>query len=90
MPMPKDILIWRVVWILTILNIDMLEINSVLEAISMVHIERTKPLMDAAILTAVRHLFVRIAVASVWAAILSRVVKKGAIWLKRDLPLIKK
>ena len=70
MQMRRDILIWLAIWSREIWNIKMQGISSEQEALKTALIERTNQ-TAAAIWTAARPLFVRIAAVNVWAATLS-------------------
>ena len=75
MPMRRDILIWLAILILIILNIRMQEICFVQEVSNTALTEHISQ-MAVAILTVAPLLFVLTAVANVWVATLSRVVKR--------------
>ena len=88
MQMLKDILIWRVLWTPTTMNIRTQGMPFVAEASRMALTGRISHRV-VVILIVAHLLFVLTVVASVWAATLSLVVKKGRnVWQKENLHLI--
>ena len=85
MPTRKDILILLAIWIPQIPNTETQESSSAREVISITERTERIPRADAATVIAVRHCFVPIAAANVWAATLSLAADEGLSNVKKKI-----